>query len=95
MQVTSQGGSQPRWREDGKELFYVTPDARMTAVEVFLGDEIRFGPPRELFRLPVFSGRVGPYEYDVSEDGQRFIMRTSGADQAIPITVVLNWLDEL
>ena len=92
IQVTANGGSQARWRGDGRELYYLSPDDRMMAVEVFPGDPIRFGPPQELFVAPVASRAVvGPLFYDVTDDGQRFIIATRSEVDETPATVIVNW----
>ena len=92
IQVTANGGSQARWRGDGKELYYLSPDDRMMAVEVFPGDPIRFGPSRELFVAPVAARTViGPLFYDVTDDGQRFIIATRSEVDDTPTTVIVNW----
>jgi len=92
-QVSTTGGIRPRWRRDGKELFYMTPDRKLMAVEVkATAATFEPGRPRELFQTravtasPVFS------VYDVSADGQRFLINTAlEAEGPAPMTVVVNW----
>lgn len=69
------GGFQPRWRGDGRELFYLSADGAMMAVDVIAeADSLRFGPPRRLSDLHVVpSFRLG--QYAVTADGQRFVVR--------------------
>jgi Tol biopolymer transport system component len=90
--VSIHGGQSPRWKGDGKELFFVSPDAEMMAVDLTLG---RPGVPRRLFQLK----SADPTDlagYDVRADGQRFLMFVSPRGTAdAPITVVLNWWAEL
>jgi eukaryotic-like serine/threonine-protein kinase len=100
-QISSAGGTQPRWRRDGKELYYVAPDARLMAVTVAAtpdGKTLDPGVPVPLFRTPLASGAgvsAGRPEYAVAPDG-RFLMNTVVDDTApSPITVVLNWEEEL
>jgi dipeptidyl aminopeptidase/acylaminoacyl peptidase len=92
-QVSTNGGSRPRWRRDGKELFYLSPDNKMMAVEVKpTATGFETGRPRELFQTPVaYAPFVAP-TYDVAADGQRFLI-DSAFDQhvALPMTVVMNW----
>ena len=99
-QVSSNGGGQARWARDGKELFYVAADGRMTAVPVRVDStEKAFdaGTPVPLFPARLATGANVPPsvgtrpQYDVTSDG-RFLMNVSvdGA-AAPPITVVLNW----
>jgi len=93
---TGAGGAQPRWRRDGKELFYIGADGKLMAVEVKTAPRFEAGVPRSLFdpRL-VYAGQRNVYFfYDVAPDGKRFLINTFNAGQnqtAEPITVVLNW----
>ena len=101
-QVSATGGSQPRWRPDGQELFYIASDASLMAVPIGVIDEaIRFGEPLSLFATPagVFdSGATAVYSkqtYTVAGDG-RFLMNVWIESRTPPpITVVLNWLPQL
>jgi Tol biopolymer transport system component/predicted Ser/Thr protein kinase len=90
-QISTGGGTDPRWRRDGKELFY-RARTRMMAVEVRTeGGSFEFGVAKPLFEiraLPVASRS----QYDVSADGQRFLVNTPLEENSSrPITVVLNW----
>jgi serine/threonine protein kinase/Tol biopolymer transport system component len=100
-QVSSAGGSQPRWRPDGSELFYVAPDGRLMAVPIARGADrqtLEAGAPAPLFparlasggNIYIGAGNSKP-QYAVAPDG-RFLMNVAveGAT-APPITVVLNW----
>jgi len=91
-QISTAGGSQPAWRTDGKEIFYVTPDGMMMAVPVESGGDLfRPGTPMPLFqtRLDLNSDMR---EYDVTPDGQRFLLNQHLPDYPdSPITVVFNW----
>ena len=92
-QVSSNGGGQPRWRRDGKELFYV---ARRTllAVDVTTMPNFSMGSPRELFESEGLDSPTVQY-YDVSADGQRFILRElMEVDDPTVIRVVQNWFAE-
>ena len=89
-QISVDGGSQPRWRRDGKELFFLSQDAEVMAVDVNPGVTLMAGIPHELFRGSPFS--MAGRRYDVSADGQRFLMYLpSSAGGNAPITVVMNW----
>jgi serine/threonine protein kinase/Tol biopolymer transport system component len=90
-QVSTDGGSAPRWRQDGKELFYIAPDNRIVAVAVTVGSTFARGTPRPLFVAPV--GQGGPWEeFDVSADGTRFLVNALAEEEpGAPITVVVNW----
>ena len=90
----SAGGVQPRWRADGAELFFLSLDQQMTAVPIDDAVSLRTGAPRALFRDTriVANGAqgIGLFTlYDVSADGQRFIVNAVADDP--PYTVVLNW----
>jgi hypothetical protein len=88
-----------RWRRDGKELFYIALDGRLMAVPIRAGSHDGGLEPGE--PVPLFVTRVGELvllqsgynqSYDISPDGQRFLMDTIAADaNAPPITVILNW----
>jgi hypothetical protein len=104
-QISVNGGVFPRWRRDGKELFYVEagPGGKMVSVKInSAGTILNYDAPAELFD----GGRLNnthsspPYPYDVSPDGQRFIIARAtspgGENPAFqPITVILNWTASL
>ena len=92
-QISNNGGGDPKWRRDGKELFYISPDKNLMAVELKGdGPTIEAGVPKTLFEMPI-RGLPGPRNYyDVSHDGQRFLIAATPAEAASrPMTVVLNW----
>jgi hypothetical protein len=93
-QVSVGGGSQPRFRRDGKELFYLGADRRLMAVEVKTeAATFASGAPRALFETRISKGEDRPGDqYAVTADGQRFLVNTVAAEGAdSPVTVVLNW----
>jgi hypothetical protein len=92
-QISNGGGTQPRWRRDGKELFFLSPDSKIMAADIQAGQGIAAGIPRALFQTAI-SGQLGS-PYDVSADGQRFLIAASSSAVDAPITVVLNWWAEL
>jgi Tol biopolymer transport system component len=94
--ISNNGGSQPRWRRDGKELFYIAPDGTLMAVPI-AEDAFEAGTPRTLFktRIAGVNSLIRPLNltnYAVTGDGQRFLI-TSEADDTLPssITVLSNW----
>ena len=95
-QVSTAGGAQPRWRRDGKELFYIGPDARLMAVPVKTEGDFEAGIPTPLFHLPASMVTNVVTAYDVDPRGQRFLIGDV-ARPAIrsPIVVVLNWTEAL
>lgn len=93
-QVSNGGGDEPRWRQDGKELFYLSTDGKMMAVAVATGASFKAGSPVALFqtyrRQPISS--QDDFSYDVSGDGQRFLIATKVNDSsAAPLSIFLNW----
>ncbi len=89
--ISSAGGSYPRWRRDGKELFYVAPDKTLMAVEITSGSGFAAGVPKPLFRTQMKWLDIG-FQYDVSPDGKRFLINTLAEEEkAEAITVVQNW----
>jgi serine/threonine protein kinase/Tol biopolymer transport system component len=90
--VSVNGGSQPRWRRDGKELFYVSLDGRLMAADVSTGRSFTAGIPRVLFAAPIQIGdeTADTFRWDVAFRGDRFLIDTA-ATTAEPLTVVLNW----
>jgi len=92
-QVSVDGGSDPRWRADGKELFYLARDGRLMAVDVTTHPSFDAGPPRGLFRISD-AAVIPPYTsaYDVDASGQRFLVRMPLESlQTQPLTVFVNW----
>ncbi|MCA1580874.1 MAG: protein kinase [Acidobacteria bacterium] len=89
-QVSAAGGSAPVWRRDGKELFYLAPDRRLMAVAVKTGTLFESGEPKALFEARM--RRDPDRHYDVSADGQRFLIDAPlGEVTSPPITLVQNW----
>jgi len=94
-QISSAGGSYPRWRRDGKELFYIAPDQTLMAVEITTASQFAAGVPTALFRTQIKRLDIG-FQYDVSPDGKRFLINTlAGEEKSEAITIVQNWTAEL
>ncbi len=98
--ISIAGGQQPRWRGDGKELFFVAADGKMMAVAVkpvaAARASFEAGSPVELFDAHIVnSGNGNLFEYDVTSDGKRFLIDTTsvaaGAAATPTLTVVVNW----
>jgi eukaryotic-like serine/threonine-protein kinase len=92
--VSTHGGAQPRWRRDGKELFYLAPDGNLMVADVVERESsFRTAAPRALFNTGVTASFVDRRnQYVVTRDGQRFLVNISAEDEnSAPITVVLNW----
>jgi eukaryotic-like serine/threonine-protein kinase len=93
--VSGAGGTQARWRADGKELFYLSNDNRMMAVPItkWIDGQAEFGTPVALFqtRAVGISGTLRQ-QYVVTKDGQRFLINvTTDQGATSPITILLNW----
>ncbi|HET6645921.1 MAG TPA: hypothetical protein VFH01_01250, partial [Pyrinomonadaceae bacterium] len=96
-QVSTNGGYYVHWRRDGKELFYVSTDNKMMAVDVKgEGPTFEVGAPKALFDLRVPSFNNPQAQFEVTADGQKFLIpNTFGENTSVPITVVLNWPTDL
>jgi Tol biopolymer transport system component len=93
--VSSGGGGLPRWRGDGSEMFYMTSGGRMMAVSVHpAGGDFQFDTAHMLFQTRPIPGSWNLY--DVSSDGQRFLLNLPLEwSSTAPITVVTNWTEKL
>jgi dipeptidyl aminopeptidase/acylaminoacyl peptidase len=89
IQISTAGGITPRWRRDGRELYYLAPEGNMMAVSVQDGAGLRVGTPAHLFHVELARDDFG--QYDVSADGQRFLVNTGAGSQAPAVTVDVNW----
>ncbi|HEV8132988.1 MAG TPA: protein kinase [Acidobacteriota bacterium] len=98
-QVSTNGGAQPQWRRDAKELFYISADRKLMAVDVKAnGSTFDAGAPKELFELRLQTvGLPGPRNYyAVAADGRRFLVASVPEERiSTPTTVVLNWTADL
>lgn len=93
-QISTAGGSQPKWRRDGKEIYYLAADRKLMAVPIQDSDHFQAGTANPLFETR--SRYTGNSAYDVTSDGQRFLINTVVSGQtSTPITVVINWTSDL
>jgi eukaryotic-like serine/threonine-protein kinase len=96
-QVSAAGGLYPRWRPDGKELYYIAPDGKLMAAPIAPnGTALDPGMPVVLFQSRAYGGGTdagGGWQYDVSRDG-RFLINTVLDDASSPITLIQNWHPE-
>jgi Tol biopolymer transport system component len=92
VRVSTNGGGQPKWRGDGKELFYTTPDSRLVVVAVrTVGDRLGVDLPTDLFVIPGIRGTIYD-DYAVSADGQRFLVKLPVEENRKPqLHIVTNW----
>jgi Tol biopolymer transport system component len=92
-QISISGGGRPRWRRDGKELFYESIDGKLIAVPIKVGVNIEAGVPMPLFDFPnPLEGGVHQFYYQPTADGQRFLVNAPTVQtSSAPVTVVINW----
>ncbi len=96
--ISAEGGGQPRWRRDGKETLYVTPNSNLTSVQVDASAEtLEVSLPQTLFALSLPTYPVGIFgmrnQYLASADGERFLVDTLADEERAfgSISVLLNW----
>jgi Tol biopolymer transport system component len=97
-QVSRNGGEEPRWRQDGKELFYLSGDGKMMTVAVKAGARFEAGPPSALFQTHMRQRISSPdvFSYDVTADGQKFLINTRMDEtNAAPLSIILHWASEM
>jgi hypothetical protein len=93
-QISNGYGDQPRWRGDGRELYYRAQDGEVMAVEIATNPEFKAGKPRSLGFTAGAGNAIG-FMWDSTVDGRRFLVavpKTTGkGDRPEPYTVILNW----
>ena len=93
LRVSTAGGTFPRWRRDGKEIFYLAPDNKLMAAEVKgHAPALAVGTISALFEIHPAILYSNGYPYDVTSDGQRFLVNMAVEQkEPVPITLVQNW----
>ena len=93
--VSSSGGTQPDWRLDGRELYYLTQESLMAVEVQGSGESVTFGAPRALFQFCQFrTSGSGIPDYDISPDGKRFLFPCQSVDaRQRSVSVAIGWLD--
>ena len=90
LMVSSNGGALPLWRDDGRELFYLTEDGRVMSAEIKSGAKIESGVPQQLFQARI--KLADDYPYAINSDGSRFLINIlADTSDTAPMIVVLNW----
>jgi Tol biopolymer transport system component len=91
--VSAAGGQYPRWRSDGRELYFITDDKKLMQVDVTPGPEPTFGPQQVLFTEPALAGGRYTMDYEVTDNGSQFLMllKSGGSATSQPVTVITNW----
>jgi hypothetical protein len=89
-------GRRPRWRRDGIELFFISPDRKMMAVDVSTKPTFQSGTPHALFDTDMVDTgiRTGPMSWDIAPDGKRFLIISENSTGASSLNVILNWRPE-
>ena len=96
--ISTHGGAHPKWRRDGRELFYLALDHTLMAFDVHPGRTLEIGSPKPLFRTHTRDEVVGETRdhYAVPADGQRFLVDTADEQgDRSGVTVLVNWLAAL
>ncbi len=88
--ISSDGGSEPKWSRSGRELFYRNARGDMVSVPIVPGSSFVFGAPKRLFSATQFRAYSGHAQYDVSSDGQRFLMGAPARTRAKPRLVLVK-----
>ena len=91
--ISTNGGSQPRWRGDGKELCYLATDGKLMAVEIATSPAFRAEVPKVLFQAPprILDVDLVLRPWDLTGDGKRFLFSAPAQQESTPFTAVLNW----
>jgi Tol biopolymer transport system component len=95
-QVSTDGGSQPIWRENGDELYFLAPDSKLMSVPVRTGTSFSRGTPRPLFQTrmrPTYPPY--PVNYDIAADAKHFLINGVRPDTGPVISIVANWRELL
>jgi Tol biopolymer transport system component len=95
-QISTRGGASPRWSEDGNTLYYLSSSLEVMAVDLTTEATLQAGVPRPMFRANVSLTAFDSDRYEVTADGERFLLLAPKTEsEQEPITVVVNWVEEL
>jgi Tol biopolymer transport system component len=96
-QISATGGTvSPIWRKDGKAIFYLDDNDNLMETEVVSdGDSLTVGKTRQLFKTKAYTFVYQGFPYDVSRDGQRFLINTRAEEDRAEVTVITNWTADL
>ena len=93
--ISLEGGGYPRWRADGLELYFVSPNSQIMAVGVTAGKVLAFTRPEPLFEVKLVAhpdrGNFAAYEYDVNADGTRFLVNRQVSEPSTSMTIIIGW----
>jgi hypothetical protein len=93
-QITAQGGVEPKWRRDGRELYYLALDGKLMSVPLKADRTFEAGTPVPLFQTPLTVNRNQPERdrrYDVTPDGRFLIVTPQATPASTAVTAVVNW----
>jgi eukaryotic-like serine/threonine-protein kinase len=95
-QVSRDGGREPHWRQDGRELFYLSADGKVMSLKLSAGPMFKASIPQSLFQVADIRGALGitAYHWGVTPDGKRFLIARDPPSSE-PISIVVNWPAEL
>jgi Tol biopolymer transport system component len=89
--ISIDGGSHPKWRPDGKELFFLAPDRKLMSAEIHLSPGMMPAPPKPLFETRIYMANFLA-GYAVAQNGQRFLINApTEEEERSPLTVISNW----
>jgi eukaryotic-like serine/threonine-protein kinase len=88
-QISTSGGSMPRWSRDGKELFFVSAEGNLMSMPVKIGESFEAGAARALFPVRLRTNTLT--EFDVAADGTRFLLNSIAPKNDPPLPVLINW----
>jgi serine/threonine protein kinase/Tol biopolymer transport system component len=94
-QISPNGGAQPRWRTDGRELMYIAPDGTIMGTPIVANTRFEAGMPKRLLKTRLANPSAYEEQYRLLPDGRRFLIKAPLMQDRPPITVVLNWHEEL
>jgi Tol biopolymer transport system component len=91
--ISIDGGSQPRWRRDGTELFYLSNDMAVMAVPIkVVNGAFEAGTAVRLFQTRISGSNTVSFQYSVTRDGQRFLVTSQAQGVGRPVTLITDWL---
>src|SRR5262249_34149024 len=94
LQISTQGGTRPRWRRDGKEIYYLSADLKLMAAPVRFGNgTLDIGPPKQLWERSLVANDTRTTKYQPSADGQKFLATVPAEGVGPPpVTIWMNWM---